>query len=164
MTKHPYDILTLDNGAKLIFTPCPGTKSESLMESIATLKAAGTSMLITLMYDEEMEKNQAQALPDFCEEQGVQWMQLPLPDDAAPNEDFARAWQTNRQVILDKVANKGTIAVHCKGGSGRTGLVIGLIMKALGLPVSEIKQQVQALRPKALVNPSQLTFFERFNG
>ena len=54
MQLHPYDTLTLDNGAKLIFTPCPGSKEASLEESVLTLKQAGTSMLLTLMYDHEI--------------------------------------------------------------------------------------------------------------
>ena len=30
---HPFDILVLDNGARLIFTPCPGTKEGSVADS-----------------------------------------------------------------------------------------------------------------------------------
>lgn len=51
--QHPFDILALENGAQLIFPPpCPGTKEAILVESISTLKQAGTGMLITLMFDE----------------------------------------------------------------------------------------------------------------
>jgi len=51
MQTHPFDILALENGAQLIFTPCPGTKEVILSGSISTLKDAGTNMLITLMFD-----------------------------------------------------------------------------------------------------------------
>ena len=37
---HPFDILNLDNGARLIFTPCPGTREASLQDSLKTLQAA----------------------------------------------------------------------------------------------------------------------------
>ena len=52
MQTHPFDILSLENGAQLIFTPCPGTKDSTLAESISTLKQAETQMLLTLMFDE----------------------------------------------------------------------------------------------------------------
>ena len=38
---HPFDILNLDNGARLIFTPCPGTKEASLQASLKTLQPPG---------------------------------------------------------------------------------------------------------------------------
>ena len=56
MQTHPHDALTLENGAQLIFTPCPGTKEATLIESVSTLRHAGASMLITLMFDEEITK------------------------------------------------------------------------------------------------------------
>ena len=89
---HPFDILALENGSQLIFTPCPGTKDSILVESISTLKQAGTNMLITLMFDEEMEKNNALSLPTECEKQGIEWVQLPILDDAAPSQAFESQW------------------------------------------------------------------------
>ena len=50
MSAHPYDVLSLNNGANIIFTPCPGTKTQNLADSIATLKAAGTHMLAAFTY------------------------------------------------------------------------------------------------------------------
>ncbi|MCL1142699.1 dual specificity protein phosphatase family protein [Shewanella gaetbuli] len=162
MSSHPYGVLTLDNGAGLIFTPCPGTKSADLPSSVATLKAAGTDMLITLMFEEEMQRNQAQTLPETCQENQVQWLQMPIDDDAAPGAEFAKVWAANKAQIIELLANKGTIAVHCKGGSGRTGLVIGLILKSLGWPTEKVIETVQQMRPKALVNPVQLNYFMDF--
>lgn len=115
MNTHPFDILPFDNGAQLIFTPCPGTKEATLEDSIVTLKQAGTSMLLTLMFNEEMERNQAQDLPQVCAKHGVTWVQLPIFDDAAPNQVFESQWQLHKEAILDVLNNKGTIAVHCKG-------------------------------------------------
>lgn len=162
MQRHPFDILPLENGAQLIFTPCPGTKEAILADSISTLKRAGTSMLITLMFDEEMEKNNALSLPTECEKQGVEWVQLPISDDAAPNRVFEAQWNDEKDKILDMISNKGTIAVHCKGGSGRTGLLIGLILLALGWSGDKVIAEVQKIRPKALKHPVQLDYFNSY--
>ncbi|MBU2870542.1 tyrosine-protein phosphatase [Colwellia sp. E2M01] len=167
MQTHPFDILTLDdsaneNSAKLIFTPCPGTKEANLEDSIATLKSAGTDMLLTLMFDDEMEKNSALNLPDECAKHGIEWVQLPILDDAAPDEVFATQWRAYKANILNVINNKGTIAVHCKGGSGRTGLVIGLIMLATGLSGDKVISEVQKIRPNSLKNPVQLNYFNSY--
>lgn len=162
MQTHPFDILTLENGAQLIFTPCPGTKEASLIESIATLKDADTSMLVTLMFDEEMAKNDVLSLPSECARQGIKWIQLPIPDDAAPNQAFESQWDAQKDNILDVINNKGTIAVHCKGGSGRTGLMIGLILLAFGWSGKKVIEEVQKIRPKALKHTVQLDYFNSF--
>lgn len=162
MQTHPYDVLTLENGAKLIFTPCPGTKTQGLEESLATLKQAGVNMLLTLMFDEEMKKNDVLSLPTECEKQGITWLQLPILDDAAPSQEFESQWNKHKVNILNVINNKGTIAVHCKGGSGRTGLVIGLILLAFGYSSEKIIEEVQNIRPKALLNPAQLNYFNSY--
>lgn len=162
MQTHPFDILTLENGAQLIFTPCPGTKEAPLDEAVATLKQAGTNMLVTLMFNEEMVKHNATDLPSQCAAQNIKWLQLPILDDAAPSEAFESQWQDNKDDIISVINNKGTIAVHCKGGSGRTGLVIGLILLAYGWSGDKVIKAVQELRPKALKNPMQLDYFNTY--
>ncbi|MFK3873831.1 phosphatase domain-containing protein [Pseudoalteromonas rhizosphaerae] len=159
MQLHPFDTLTLDNGAKLIFTPCPGTKQASLEESVITLKQAGTSMLLTLMYDHEIANNNIEQLPTICAEHDISWLQLPILDDDAPNKEFETQWLQHKEATLNAVNNQATIAVHCKGGTGRTGLVIALILLAYGWPAARIVEHVQLIRPKALINTQQLNYF-----
>jgi len=161
MQAHPFDALTLENGAKLIFTPCPGKKEATIAESVTTLKQAGTNVLITLMFDEEMTKNNALSLPAECADQGIEWLQLPIADDEAPNSAFEAPWLIQQDTILSVLKNKGTIAVHCKGGSGRTGLMIGLILLAYGFSSEEAIAKVKTLRPKAFSKKAQVAYFEQ---
>lgn len=162
MQTHPYDKLTLDKSASFIFTPCPGTKDVDLTTSVKQLKDAGAQAILTLMYDAEMKKNGAETLSQECDAQGIKWFQLPILDDGAPNEDFATPFKCYLDDLLSILRNQGTVAVHCKGGSGRTGLVIGLLMYELGYDKAEIINQVQKIRPKALSHPVQLSFFNEF--
>ena len=161
MQSQPFDILQLETGA-FIFTPCPGTKGVGLSQSVADLKAAGAKAIITLMYDEELVKNGAQQLVIECEQAGLSWFQLPILDDDAPNEAFSLAFNKHLNDILAIIKSGGSVAVHCKGGSGRTGLVIGLLMHELGYAKNDIVTQVQAIRPKSLHNPVQRSFFDNF--
>ena len=158
MNKHPFETITLDNGAKLLFTPCPGTKLVGLEESILQLKENGTSMLITLMFDEEMASNKVISLPELCHEHQVSWLQLPIIDDEAPSESFESQWEKHKPTILSELNNKGVVAIHCKGGTGRTGTVITLLLLALGWPVDKIVKEVQSVKPKALRIRKQLDY------
>jgi protein-tyrosine phosphatase len=158
VNKHPFEILALENGAKLIFTPCPGTKLVSLEESIKQFKEIGTSMLITLMFDEEMASNDVLSLPELCNKHQVIWLQLPIIDDEAPSKIFESQWTKYKPIILNELNNKGVVAIHCKGGTGRTGTVIALLLLALGWPVDKIIKEVQGVKPKALRIKKQLSY------
>jgi protein-tyrosine phosphatase len=162
MQTHPFDKLTLNSGATFIFTPCPGTKGVEVNTSVNQLKNAGAQAILTLMYDKEIEKLGASSLQSACDEIGINWFQLPILDDAAPNNVFEAAFNNHLSEILNILNNQGTIAVHCKGGSGRTGLVIGLLMLELGINKHDVINQVQSIRPKALTNPTQLSYFNNF--
>jgi len=158
MNTHPYETLNLSNGAKLIFTPCPGTKDVNLDESLSQLKQQGVSMLLTLMFDEELVENNAVEISQLCNIHKVKWLQLPIVDDEAPQAVFEQQWTKHKALILNEIINKGVVAVHCKGGTGRTGTVITLLLLQLGWPVDKIKQEVQKLKPKALRIQKQIDY------
>ena len=58
---HPYDIMPLEQGGGLIFTPCPGTKEVDLRSALQDLQAAGASAVITLMPSHELQDNNVAA-------------------------------------------------------------------------------------------------------
>ncbi|TWX52609.1 tyrosine-protein phosphatase [Colwellia hornerae] len=161
MNKHPFEVIALDNGAQLIFTPCPGTKLVNLEQSVKQLKQQGVSMLITLMFTEEMASNKVLSLPELCHQHQLSWLQLPIVDDEAPSSAFEAQWAINKTSIVDELKNKGVVAIHCKGGTGRTGTVIALLLLALGWPVSRIVKQVQKVKPKALKISKQRDYLNR---
>ena len=151
MTTHPSDLLPLDAaGAGLILTPCPGTKGVSPSATLEQLKAAGASAVITLMPQSEMASNEVTNLAALCSEAGLQWFHLPIADDHPPQADFSAAWQAQRAAVHRLLDSGGKIAIHCKGGSGRTGLMAAQILVERGSAKDEATAAVKALRPNAL--------------
>ena len=147
---HPHDTLPLAEGGKLIFTPCPGTKGVSLEESISQLRQAGARAVISLTPHTEMARLEVEDLPQACNKQGLDWFHLPVEDDSAPAAEFALGWAREREKILAILDQDGALAIHCKGGSGRTGLMAAIIMLERGIGLEQVISMVQRLRPKAL--------------
>ncbi len=54
-----------------------------------------------------------------------------------------------------------TIAIHCKGGSGRTGLVAAQILLERGVPLEQVIDQVRAIRPNALQLPVHQSYINK---
>ena len=148
---HPFTPLTInDTAGHLLFTPCPGTKEVGLQQSLEQLAAAGAVAILTLMPQEEMQRNAVIDLPELCAQLGLEWFHLPIEDDHAPEQPFQDAWRNAKEKIHELVDIGKTIAIHCKGGSGRTGLVAAQILLERGLPLDEVIARVRAIRPNAL--------------
>ena len=160
---HPYDILGVPGcSGRLIFTPCPGSKETAVAAALDTLQAAGAEALITLMPAGELEQNQAADLPSLCAERNLEWFHLPVADEQVPLDDFAAAWAQARERLQALLGAGRSIAIHCKGGSGRTGLIAARILIDRGLPRAEAVAMVQTLRPKAIQHPAHVAWLEQF--
>ena len=161
---HPYDLLSIPGiQGKLIFTPCPGTKDSSLVDSLATLKQAGASAVISLMPASELASNGAEDIGKQCQAQDMAWFHLPVADEQVPLEDFGQGWKASKQSILERLNAGQDIAIHCKGGSGRTGLIAARIMIEAGIPRADAIALVQALRPKAIQHPAHINWITQFD-
>lgn len=159
---HPFSILAMPDGAdSLIFTPCPGTQDESLQQALGTLKNAGASAIVSLMSDAELTHNGVGELGQEVQAAGLAWYQLPIEDDEAPDTEFETRWQKALPALSKLLDANQAIAIHCKGGSGRTGLVAAKLMIDRGVPRTRAVELVQQLRPRAIQKPSHISSIER---
>ncbi len=154
---HPSWSLSVQSGA-LLLTPCPGTQGVALSESLSQLKASGATAVITLMTEAELSHEGLQGFSSAVQAAGLDWFHLPVPDDDLPGADFDLAWHACGVELLQRLQSGDTLALHCKGGSGRTGLVAAKLMLAAGVTAEDAITAIQALRPKAFSHPAQRSY------
>jgi protein-tyrosine phosphatase len=160
---HPFDILTLDNGARLIFTPAREPEGATCY-SLKSLKEAGAQAVITMMTLAELSENEADALPSLCADFYMDWFHLPVEDSCAPEAPFEQAFAREKTNLLAIVRSGGTMVIHCHGGSGRTGMMAAILMLESGYLPAQVKKQVQLIRPKSLTSPVQVSYLNRRYG
>jgi len=153
MSIHPIFTLTIENSpAKIMLTPCPGTKNVDLINSLQQIKASGAVALLTFMTQGELDKNHLSDLGEVTKAQGLLWFDLPIVDDEAPGKPFLEAWKSAGPIVHDLIEQDKSIAVHCKGGSGRTGLVSAQILVERGESLAPLMARIQTVRPNAFMH------------
>jgi protein-tyrosine phosphatase len=147
--------------APLFFTPCPGTQSTSIDEALLSLKAAGAKAVVTLTPNEEMDRLGVPTLGERCSAHGLAWFHLPIGDDDAPGEIFEAEWTNAWPHIQALIAAGDGVAIHCRGGSGRTGLIAARILTHQGADHALAISAVRSLRPKALQDSAQIFWLRK---
>ncbi|MGB2079417.1 MAG: protein-tyrosine phosphatase family protein [Vibrio sp.] len=158
---HPTWELELDQAA-LVLMPCPGTKESDLQSSLEQLKEQNVGMIVTALSFDEMASKGVDALPEMTQTLGMTWAHAPIEDDQAPDAEFAANWQSIQQQADATLAQGQKVALHCMGGSGRTGLLAAHLLLARGWSLDKIIPAVQALRPGAFQKPDQVAYINQF--
>lgn len=163
MAQHPLFPLPLPNHAGgLLLTPCPGTLQAGLEQSLQQLQGAGATAVVTLMTEAELHQHQVGRLAQLCRSAGLQWFHLPVDDEGTPEDRFAGEWTVVGPQLHQRLDQGEWIAIHCKGGSGRTGILAAQILIERGVQVLQAVQQVKALRPNAFIHAVQRDYIEQF--
>lgn len=158
---HPTQSLVVEGKkGEILFTPCPGTKGLDVKETIEQFKDQSVACLITLMPAKELEKYQITGIKQSCQQQGIVSFYLPIEDDQAPQKAFEAAWELCKEQVLNFLDDDQTIAIHCKGGTGRTGLVAALILLERGINLSTVINLIKQIKPKALTPQEQLAYLK----
>ncbi|MGF1698616.1 cyclin-dependent kinase inhibitor 3 family protein [Vibrio lamellibrachiae] len=154
---HPTWELAVEEGA-LVLTPCPGTKGTDLLASLDQLKAQGVKAIVTAINAQEMASKGVEALGEQTKQLGMEWHHIVIEDDQAPDNAFAQQWANASPQLQEIIAEGGKVALHCMGGSGRTGLFAAHLLLERQWPLEKIITDVQALRPGAFTKAIQIEY------
>jgi len=157
---HPTWQLNVDAGA-LVLTPCPGTKDADLDTSLAQLKQQGVAAIVTALDESELASKGVAELGEKAQQLGMKWFQIEIEDDCAPGEEFAAKWQQASPELHQVIAQGGKVAMHCMGGSGRTGLLAAHFLLEKQWQLDDIVREVQALRPGAFTKSVQVDYIKQ---
>lgn len=116
------------------------------------LAEQGVGLLVNL---EEQVAYAAEA----ARSEGLQLHHMPVPDMAPPS--FAQAVDLCR-LAEPAIRNNQGVALHCRGGLGRTGTGLAAILAWFGDSAEEAIAKVRAAQPRAIQSMAQLRFIHDF--
>jgi ADP-ribosyl-[dinitrogen reductase] hydrolase len=142
------------------FTRCPGPReprcrARCLRADIAAIRAWGAGLLVTLMESAELERLGVPDLGDRVRAAGLAWLHLPIADFGVPDAAFEAAWTTAGQALRTRLRAGRDVALHCRGGLGRSGTIAARLLVELGTPPETAIAAVRAARPGAIETVAQ---------
>ncbi|CAO1629528.1 unnamed protein product [Sympodiomycopsis kandeliae] len=94
------------------------------------------------------------------EDAGIAHLDLYFDDGSNPSEEILREFIRRAHQVIE---SGGAIAVHCKAGLGRTGVLIGAyLIWRFGFSASEVIGFMRIMRPGCVVGPQQHFMYQNF--
>lgn len=107
---------------------------DCLEDEIDNWRKAGIDCVVSLLEPVESQELELAAEERLCRDRQISFISFPIPDRQVPElkrealvlvEDLAQALRTGR-----------SLAIHCRAGIGRSGLIAACVLGRLGFDVS----------------------------
>ena len=167
-----FNLVRLENfGSEICLSAFPGREhtnvfSIDLMEEFFDfLDSNRYRSLVSLV--EVHEFDQFISYPKFEEKIGKRnfsWFFHPLKDMTAPDEIFRERFFETQLHLLENLRSGKKIAIHCKGGLGRSGTIAALLLRHLGFSAEKSIELVRKSRPGAIETEEQEIFIQSNSG
>ncbi|MGH9752178.1 MAG: protein-tyrosine phosphatase family protein [Blastocatellia bacterium] len=154
---------------RLLAGEYPGAKTKNdARRKLRSFLDAGVDFFLDLTEEEEGLEPYAPLLQEeaMTRDRGVVYRRLPIPDMDAPTTERMCEIQ---QTITAALEAGRTVYVHCLGGLGRTGTVLGCYLVEHEVSVAEALAEIQRRRrwttsgwKKSPQTPAQVDFVKRW--
>lgn len=84
------------------------------------------------------------------------WVHLPVADFSAPSADVLAKWPAASHMARKALVGGGRVLVHCRGGCGRSGMVVLRLMIECGETPETALSRLRAVRPCAVETSEQM--------
>jgi len=119
--ENTYQLFSFEIGENFVaISHLPG--KVNLAEDIAKIKANGVTNVVTLVSKEELENKNLSMFFDEMQKAGLEVYHSPIIDFGLPSEGQMDSIMAYVQSCVD---NNKNVLIHCMGGYGRSGTVMG---------------------------------------
>ncbi len=111
-------------------------------------------VVVTLTGEDEFP-NMVTSLPQQFLQAPYDWLHLPITDYGTPDTKDRTLWLQNLAQLHEILEKNGRILVHCKGGNGRSGMLVLKILCLQGEEGDAALARIRAVRIKAVETDAQ---------
>ena len=130
-----------------------------LEDEIGGWREAGLDVVISLLEPDEAAQFELAHEGDAAEKKGVRFVSFPIPDRGVPASTKEALSLFSR--VASALEEGKSIAVHCRQGIGRSGLIAAGLLLTSGMGVDRALEVVSAARGEAVPEtPAQLQWIK----
>lgn len=155
--------IEMENGACLGICPLPG-RAGALETDLRAITEWAPDLVVSLTEQSEMHAAGAGDLGKLLADRKVSWEHMPIVDFGTPEIGDRTRWGALGERIGSIIDDAGRILVHCKGGRGRSGMVLMRVMIERGVDPEEALQRLRAARPGAVETDEQFAWAAHTKG
>jgi ADP-ribosyl-[dinitrogen reductase] hydrolase len=138
----------------------PNNTERELERDVETLARWGTQALVTLLDEVELARLRLHNLPALLTAARISWYRAPLVPGRS-GADFESVWSKIGPVLREILWQGGKIALHCRDGRDRTGMIAARLLVELGCHPVDAINRVRAARPGAIGTDEQEKYVRR---
>nr|WP_170563364.1 dual specificity protein phosphatase family protein [Ruegeria atlantica] len=141
----------------LALSPLPGGDG-GYAEDLTVIYDWNPNLVVSMTTEAEMQRLGAEGLGQDVQSKSAIWMHLPIEDFGTPPSKVEALWPkvsaTARQILSDG----GRVLVHCRGGCGRSGMVVLRLMIESGEDANQALDRLRLARPCAVETDQQMAW------
>ena len=125
---------------------------EQLAEEVDVWKLADLDVVVSLLESREARDLDLVDERELCERHGIAFRNLPIADRGTPNsrKDFVALID----MLVHDLESGRAIAIHCRAGIGRTGVVAACLLSRLGVPTRDLFHRLSRSRGLSMPDTS----------
>ena len=132
-----------------------------LRAEVEAWRHAKVGVVVSLLKPSEVRELELREQSTLCAEHAIEFRSFPIPDRGTPSSSHELL------VLIEELhghllAGKA-VAIHCRAGIGRTGLVAGCLAHRLGVPLPEVFHVLSRSRGLSMPDTAaQLEWVEKY--
>jgi protein-tyrosine phosphatase len=115
-----------------------------LEDEVRAWRQAGVDVVVSLLTTDEVEHFDLEKEAEICRANAVEYIAFPINDRSVPASNEAAGILLSR--IAGNLADGKTVAIHCRQGIGRAGMIAAAVLVLSGIDPATAIQNVSAAR------------------
>ena len=159
----PFEVFEISVGPAILgMSPLPGLTGDFLAD-VEKIFNWNPTTIVSLTPKKEMEDLGASDFVSMMAKERIPWVHFPIKDFSIVDQQQEILWEKISKNINLQINDGNRILVHCRGGCGRTGMIVLRFMIEFGEDPEKALERLRVIRPCAIETLAQENWAKFYN-